>query len=251
MNEKAWYESYFGEDYFEIYEDAFPVERTAAEVDGICSLLDLEAGAQVLDVACGHGRHAILLAKRGYVVTGYDLSSVFLERARVEAEKWGASVQWIRGDMRELSFEAEFDAAINIFTSFGYFEDPKDDVMTLRGIRKALRPGGKLLLEVVHRDGLIHRLQNRTFDRTSSGSVVLRERHWDPVRDVIDENVTKISPDGSRVERRTSVRMRSLSQFLVLMHEAGLESETWCGGLDGSPLEPSSRRLVLVCRRSE
>ena len=86
MSETAWFESFFGEDYLEIYRDVFPAERTAAEVDGVVSLLGLGAGARVLDLACGHGRHAISLAKRGFDVTGYDLSEVFLERARADAE---------------------------------------------------------------------------------------------------------------------------------------------------------------------
>ncbi len=133
MNDHAWFKSFFGEDYFEIYRDAFPAEHTAAQVDGIVSLLGLDAGARVLDLACGHGRHAIPLAKRGFDVTGYDLSEVFLERARAGAEAEGVT---------------------NIFTAFGYFEDPEDDVKTLRAIWKALRPGGRFLLETLHRDGL-------------------------------------------------------------------------------------------------
>ena len=118
MNDHAWFKSFFREDYFEIYRDAFPAEHTAAEVDGVVSLLGLDAGARVLDLACGHGRHAIPLAKRGFDVTGYDLSEVFLERARADAEAEGV---------------------INIFTAFGYFEDPEDDVKTLRGIGSAHR----------------------------------------------------------------------------------------------------------------
>jgi len=133
MNDHAWFKSFCGEDYFEIYRDAFPAEHTAAQVDGIVSLLGLDTGARVLDLACGHGRHAILLAKRGFDVTGYDLSEVFLARARADAEAEGVT---------------------NIFTAFGYFEDPEDDVKTLRAIWKALRPGGRFLLETLHRDGL-------------------------------------------------------------------------------------------------
>src|SRR3989454_9019472 len=91
MSDHAWFKSFFGEDYFEIYRDAFPAEHTAAQVDGIVSLLGLDTGARVLDLACGHGRHAILLAKRGFDVTGYDLSEVFLERARADAEAEGVT----------------------------------------------------------------------------------------------------------------------------------------------------------------
>src|SRR6266852_699978 len=135
MNDHAWFKSFCGEDYFEIYRDAFPAEHTAAQVDGIVSLLGLDTGARVLDLACGHGRHAILLAKRGFDVT-----------------------------------------------AFGYFEDPEDDVKTLRGIWKALRPGGRFLLETLHRDGLPARFRSQSAEKTSNGTIVLHEYVWDLAR---------------------------------------------------------------------
>jgi SAM-dependent methyltransferase len=249
MSGNAWFDAFFGEDYLEIYRDTFPAERTAAEVDGIVSRLDLDAGARVLDLACGHGRHAISLAKRGFDVTGYDLSDVFLERARADAEAQGVSVRWIRGDMRALRFDAEFDAAVNVFTAFGYFEDPEDDLVTLRGIRSALAPGGRFLLETLHRDGLPARFQPQIAEKTSSGSIVLHERSWDLARDVMDDHVTLIRPDGTRAEYTTALRMYSLHDLLALTQKAGLEPEAWYGGLDGSDLRLESRRLVLVSRR--
>lgn len=249
MSGTAWFESFFGEDYFEIYRDAFPEERTAAEVDGIVSLLGLGDGARVLDLACGHGRHSIALAKRGLDVTGYDLSKVFLERARADAEAEGITVRWVRGDMRELRFDREFDAVVNVFTAFGYFDDPQDDLRTLRGIRAALETGGRFLMETLHRDGLPARFQAQMVEKTTNGTIVLHDRDWDLVRDVMDDHVTVIRPDGTSAEYTTAVRMRSLHQLLDLMREAGLEPKAWHGGLDGSDLQLSSRRLVLVSAR--
>lgn len=249
MSDKAWYEAFFGKDYFDIYGDAFPPERTIAQVDSIVSLLGLRDDARVLDLACGHGRHSILLSKRGFNVTGYDLSEVFLDRARAEAEAQGVSVRWIQGDMRELPFEAEFDAAINVFTSFGYFDDAEDDMKTLRGIRAALRPGGRFLLETLHRDGLPARFQPVSAEKTSQGMIVVHERAWDLTRDVIDDKVTLIRPDGSRAEYTTSARVRSLHEFLTLLRASGLDPESWYGGLGGSPLDLNSHRLVVISRR--
>ena len=249
MSERPWFESYFGEDYFEIYRSILPAERTAAEVEGIVSLLGLDAGTRVLDLACGHGRHAIPLAQRGFEVTGYDLSEVFLERARADAAAQGVRVSWARGDMRELTFEGEFDVAINIFTAFGYFEDPGDDLETLRRIRRALRPGGRFLLETLHRDSLPGRFQPQAAERTPGGTIVLHERVWDLARDVMEEQVTLIRSDGTQTEYTTTVRMRSLNQLITLMREAGLEPVAWYGGLDGSTLQLDSRRLVLISAR--
>ncbi len=249
MSEKAWFESFFGEDYFALYADSFPPERTAAQVEGLVTLLGLRTGARILDLACGHGRHAIPLAQRGYHVTGYDLSPVFLDRARREAEAQGVEVRWIEGDMRALPFEQEFDAAINLFTAFGYFPDPKDDLRTLRRVHAALRPGGRFLLETLHRDALPARFLPVSAEKTSQGAIILHERAWDLPRDVIDDRVTLVRPDGTRSEYTTSVRMRTLQAYLELFRSAGLEPEAWYGGLEGSPLELTSRRLVLLARR--
>jgi len=251
MSAPDWFESFFGADYFEIYRDFFTPEATAADVEGIVSLLGLSPGARVLDLACGHGRHAIPLAERGFEVTGYDLSEPFLERARAEAAARGVAVRWVRGDMRALPFEAEFDAVINIFTAFGYFADEKDDIETLWRIRSALVPGGRFLLETLHRDSLAARFRPQLEYTTSSGTLVRRDYRWDLARDVIDDRVSIVRPDGSRAEYASSLRVRTLHQLLGLVRAAGLEPLTWYGGLAGSTLELASRRLVLISARPE
>lgn len=245
-----WFESFFKDDYFEIYRDVLSPERTASDVAGVVALLGLQPGARVLDLACGHGRHAIPLAQRGFSVTGYDLSEVFLKRAREDAAAQGVQARFMRGDMRELDLDREFDAVINLFTAFGYFDDPSDDLETLRRVRKALRPGGRFLLEILHRDALPARFSPRSAEKTSNGSIVLHEREWDLATDVIRECVTLVRPDGTRAEYTSQLRMRSLRELLALMREAGLEPSAWYGGLDGQPLTLQSHRLALVCTRS-
>ena len=158
-------------------------------------------------------------------------------------------VSWLRGDMRELRFDGGFDAVINLFTAFGYFEDPEDDLKTLEGVRRALEPGGQFLLETIHRDALVVRYQPRIADKTPNGTVVLHEYDWDLARNVIDDRVTLIEPDGTRRHYTTSVRPRSLHELLALLGRAGLEPTVWHGGLGGSPLGLQSRRLALISRR--
>lgn len=251
MPEPAWFETFFGPDYFEIYRDLFPAEKTAAEVEGVVALLALPPGARVLDLACGQGRHAIPLAERGFAVTGYDLSETLLSRARADAAARGMSVRWIRGDMRALPFDAEFDAVINVFTAFGYFADEADDVETLRRVGRALVPGGRFLLETLHRDALLARFQPHVAYTTSNGTRVERDYVWDLARDVIEDRAAVIRPDGTRAEYASALRVRSLSVLLALVREAGLEPVAWYGGLEGGPLQRDSRRLVLVSVRPE
>jgi SAM-dependent methyltransferase len=246
----AWYETFFGDDYFEIYRDVFTPEATAAEVDDIVALLGLAPGARVLDLACGHGRHAIPLAERGFRVTGYDLSAAMLARGREDASARGAPVRFVQGDMRALAFAAEFDAVLNVFTAFGYFPHEADDVAVLRRVREALVPGGRLLVETLHRDALLARFQPRIEYTTSSGARVTRDYVWDLARDVIEDRVRLVRPDGTRAEYASALRMRSLHGWLGLLGAAGLEPIAWHGGLDARPLALDSRRLVVISARA-
>jgi SAM-dependent methyltransferase len=250
MSGPEWFETFFGPDYFEIYRDFFPAERTAAEVEGIVARLGLAPGARVLDLACGQGRHAIPLAERGFAVTGYDLSEALLSRARADAAARSVELRWVRGDMRALSFQAEFDAVINVFTAFGYFADEADDVEALRRVRRALVPGGRFLLETLHRDALLARFQPHLEYTTSNGARVVRDYVFDLARDVIEDRVALVRPDGSRAQYTSALRVRSLRSLLALVQEAGLEPVAWYGGLGGGPLQLDSRRLVLLSKRS-
>src|SRR5262249_42598505 len=121
MSETPWYGQFFGEDYLRHFRS--PLERTAQEVEQIAQRLALAPGSAVLDLCCGYGRHTIPLAQRGYRMTGQDLSEVLLQQARTDAEAQSVQVRWVHGDMRQVPFENEFDAIINIWTSFGYLEN--------------------------------------------------------------------------------------------------------------------------------
>jgi SAM-dependent methyltransferase len=250
MVDARWFERFFGEDYFEIYRDAFTPEGTARDAEGIVALLELAPGARVLDVACGHGRHAVPLARRGLAVTGHDFSPVMLARARRDAAAAGVRLGLVRGDMRRLPFGPGFDAVLSVFTSFGYFADPADDLATLRCVRAALAPGGRFLLETLHAEGLAPRFQPRIEYTTSAGARVERDYVWDRVRDVIEDRVRLTRADGSRAEYATAVRLRAPEALAALAREAGLAPIAWHGGLDGSALAPASRRLVMIAERA-
>jgi SAM-dependent methyltransferase len=161
-------ESFFGPDDLGSYRDVFTPETTAADVNGTVARLALVPGERVLDLASGPGRHAIPLGEQGPAVAGHDPSETMPARARVEVAARGVTPRWVRGDMRALPFEAAFDAAINVFTAFGFLGDPGDHVETLRRVHRALVPGGRSLLETLHRDALLARLQPNVAYTTSA-----------------------------------------------------------------------------------
>ncbi|MDR7434998.1 MAG: class I SAM-dependent methyltransferase [Armatimonadota bacterium] len=137
---KAWWESFFDQEMGEVM---FP-EQAWQQAEELCGhllqLLNLQPGAKILDLACGPGRFALPLAKRGFCVVGFDLASVYLEQARKKAQEQGLFIELVQGDMREIPFEDEFDAVINMFTSFGYFDDERDHLKVLQGVHKSLKP---------------------------------------------------------------------------------------------------------------
>ena len=245
---RPWWETFFGPDYLKQYEHARV--RTAEEVDGIEKILHLRKGGRVLDLACGAGRHSIELAKRGYAVTGYDLSEDLLHQARVDAKRAKVKASFVRGDMRGLRFRGAFDAVINMFSSFGYFESVEDDRKVLEGVARALKPRGKFLLERFNRESLAYELPLQGWRVGADGSVVLQEDTFDVLRGRYDTRQIVIDREGTR-EHRGSVRAYTLPELKELFDAARLPIHRVLGGLDLSPYRARSRRLVLYAVKGQ
>jgi ubiquinone/menaquinone biosynthesis C-methylase UbiE len=149
--------------------------RTAREAQCIARELRLNSASRVLDLACGSGRHALALAPTVAHVVGYDRTARFLKHARERARKLSIrNVTWVRGDMRKLAYRSEFDAAYNYFTAWGYYSD-EENLDVLVRVRKALKPGGRFLMEMINRDALVRGFLPRDWNRLSDGTFVLEE----------------------------------------------------------------------------
>ena len=237
---KRWYEDFFGSDYLIRY--VHP--ETPAQVEAIDKILHLRKGGRILDVACGAGRHTIELAKRGYRVTGFDLSPALLAEARKAARTAGVKPTFVQGDMRRLPYRNAFDAAISMFTSFGYFDRPAEDREVLRGIARALRPRGKFLMELFNRDSLVARLPSQSWQARDDGTVVLEDASFDLLRGHFETRQVVIDRKGTR-EFTASVRAYTLAELKEMLDAAGLFVHRVLGGLDLSPYTSRSWRMVL------
>jgi SAM-dependent methyltransferase len=235
----------FGDDYLGFYEQMLE-ERSDSEVELIVRLLDLPDGAEILDAPCGHGRISGRLAARGFRVTGLDRSAQFIELARSRAAEAQLAVDYLEGDLRELPFEDRFDAVVNWFTSFGYFDDDTNR-RVLAAFRRALRPGGVLLLEQASRELLLSNLP-----RHGGPALIMTERGDDLMIDKVSfdlgtgrSHTDRITVRDGRVSRTEfSLSQPTASQLADWLREAGFNSvET----LDetGEPIRPQSRRLVV------
>ena len=241
------WEQVFDEDYLYFYADRLAAEPSERETEQIVALLDLAPGAAVLDAPCGHGRIANRLAARGFRVVGLDSNPDFLALARRDAAEAGVDVEYVHGDLRELPWSAQFDAALNWYTSFGYFDD-HDNARVLAEYRRALKPGGRLLLEQINRDSLL-----RQIPAGSSRLVALSERGDDLMIyrvhfDLLEgrSRTERITVRAGRVRRvRFSLAQRTLPELSASLREAGFERITVYGP-GGEPLRPDSRRMLIV-----
>jgi 2-polyprenyl-3-methyl-5-hydroxy-6-metoxy-1,4-benzoquinol methylase len=242
-----WYESFFEDDWLKIAQTR-PEERTEQEVVFVVEKLGLAAGDRVLDLACGHARLSIPLAERGSVVTGIDLSETSLALARERAAAAGVEIELVQGDMRELSWENEFEAVINVFTSFGYFEDEADHERVVEGVARALRPGGAFLLDTINLLGLARRYRERGWEEVGD-DVFLQLHEYDFLAGRNRARWTLIGPDGTRRELSHSVRIFAPHELAALLRGAGLEVEAAYGDFEGGELSFDSWRLILVARK--
>jgi len=161
---KAWHES------DDFWEATAPImfgnqrwEAAPVEVDQVVRLLGVSPGATILDLCCGPGRHSLEFARRGFSVTGVDRTAVYIDRAQEQAAAEGLAVEFVQEDMRRFCRPHAFDAAVSLFTSFGYFEDPAENRQVLANVRDSLRDEGSLILEMMGKEVLAR---------------IFRERDW-------------------------------------------------------------------------
>lgn len=240
-----WYEDWFGRDEYElVYRERD--EREAEALAGLVERLARPApGAAVLDVACGRGRHARALARRGYRVTGVDLSARVLDAARRRTEAEGLAVRYVRGDMREPVCDACFDGVVNLFTAFGYFEAEADHGRAVVAMAAALRPGGWLVQDYLNAPHLAATLVPE--DERRQGDLTIRQRRW-----IDDGRVNKeirLHQNGHVRIFYESVRLLTRDDFEALYAAAGLVLHGAYGDDRGGPHTPGAPRLILYARK--
>lgn len=222
-------------------------KTAAAEAVQLRDLLDLPRRAAVLDLGCGPGRFLVPLAELGFAVTGVDRTGSYVETARARAGEAGLQVEVVHADMREFKRPTAFDAAISMLTSFGYFEDPEQDLRVLQNVCESLRPGGALLIDTVGKEVLGRIFQPRDwkragnefwlFDRRPVGGWSWMQNTWIRIH------------DGRVSEYELGHRLFSAVELASIARAAGFADTQVFGGLEGTPYDESAKRLVLVARK--
>src|SRR5260370_23634169 len=194
-----WFTSFFDATYVaQLREEKSPAQ-TRREVDFLLRPLRPAPGARILDVPCGYGRHAAALARRGFEVVGVDLSRAMIAEARRRFAV-RPRLTFVRRDMRKIAYRGEFDAVINLYTSFGYFT-PAQNRAVLRRLAWALRPGGTLLVD--HRDPVYDAtLPHRPWYRADSTRFILEDRRFDRRTPITESTQLVIAPRSRPVRPR-------------------------------------------------
>lgn len=250
MNDTPWYLAFFGADYLDAYGHTFTAERAERETAFIEEILHLRAGDELLDLCCGQGRHAVPLASRGLRVTGQDLNEDYLRMAQRTAVAQGVVLETICSDMRVIPFESRFDAVVNLFSAFGYLESEQEDRKVLAQVAKALKPSGRLLLDLINREWVIANPVPNEWRMDERGRIYLEHRDVDLRHSRNHVTFTIVEPDGTR---RESVghhfRLYTLTEMIGMLESVGLVFTAAYGNFDGSPYTATTRRMIVTALR--
>lgn len=259
MNQ-AWWKEIFDDRYLKTYVDIITPEATTRQVKFILQKLQLDQQDQLLDLACGYGRHSIMLAKHVGSVTGLDFSGKFIDLAKSEASRRKISnLNFILGDMRQFNFKNKFDAVISMFTSFGYFND-EENFSVLNKISHALKEKGKLLLDINNPFFIVQtimesrdpsspdRFRSVRGNVLSNGLEVEISNEFDPVS--MRWRLERKWLEGGRQESsRSNIRLYTAAEFEFLLELAGLRLVKLWGDFGDEPFALMSPRLIVLARK--
>jgi SAM-dependent methyltransferase len=243
---ETW-DAFFSEFYLRAYAGASRDDGAGEQALAAVRLAGTPDGGDVLDVPCGFGRHSVPLGQAGYRVVGADRSQALLDEARRRA----AGARWpklVQADYRELPFaDGSFDTALNLFSSLGYLGDSEDE-RALAEIGRVLRPGGRLVVETMHRDLLVSRFRDQDWQLVGEGRLLLEQRTFDPASGLVQATQTLIHGEGTRESRTFSVRVYTATELLAMLGRAGFGDARCFGDFDGAQFGPATRLVIVaVC----
>ena len=243
-----WWRHYFDAGYVREYEPLLDLVEDRRQVARLIELLELPTGARILDLACGQGRHAHLLAEAGFDVDGLDLSAHLIDAAK--ARGTGKTLRYRRGDMRKLpsAWTGRFDAVVNLFTSFGFFAHARDDARVVRECARVLKPGGVMLWQGGSRDGVMAKFLPSDWWTTRDGTIIAQDRSFDPLTGFLTIKSLWQGKRGTE-HREHRIRLYTATRLAELMLDAGLVVEQAWDSFADRGLSRRSSEMLLVARR--
>jgi SAM-dependent methyltransferase len=239
-SEEWWHEFY---PLFHPLFGLIPQRTTQAEVRHFIKKLGLKKGMSFLDCPCGIGRVSIPMAELGIRVTGVDIVPSFLDELREKAGKKNLTIPTYHNDMRRVNFKNEFDAAGNLWTSFGFFSDA-DNLLVIKKMYQALKPGGKFLLHVINRDWLLRHYQPNDWHET--GDIRSLESRKFDFETSINRSVFTQIRDGEERQVRSDIRMYSYHELHAMFRKVGFVDIEGYGTMKSEPINLDSRMIFIL-----
>lgn len=235
--------------YMKFYWPHLTPERTKVEVDFVDKVLKKYKAKKLLDIPCGFGRHTIQLAKRGYKVEGIDYMDYFIKLAKKDAKESKVKVDFSVWDMSKLNKKSEFDAVLNLFTSFGYF-DEETNLTVLKKFAAALKKGWILVIDTINRDRILDSYRTgsrKAYDRIKN-DVMMEEESYDPLTGYLTNNRSFII-NGKVIESPYSLRVYTYTELATLLSVAGFKILESYGDYEWGQYSLNSRRMIIVAKK--
>jgi len=241
--QRKWFQYWFNSPYYHILYS----QRNDAEaeflIDNLTAFLKPPLHSRILDIACGRGRHAVYLNKKGFDVTGIDLSEQSIKYAKQFEQKY---LHFFVHDMRKLGYINYYDIALNLFTSFGYFDTEKDHVNALKSFRKSIKEDGTVVIDYFNTQKILHNLTHRETKTVEGIDFELRKfvAEGKIIKHINFEHKSKHYAFEERVQAFT------LQDFERMFEKSGLAIVNTFGSYNLEAFDVNqSDRLILVCKK--
>ncbi|GIW67046.1 MAG: methyltransferase type 11 [Candidatus Parcubacteria bacterium] len=261
-----------GEDYFLIYKRILTQERTKKEIkflQNIIKNLFKIKKIHILDLACGFGRHAIPLAKLGFEVLGVDNNEYFLNLAIKHKKRLKLNnLNFIKNDMREINFCDRFDLAINMFTSFGYFRDEKENIKVIKNIWRALKSKGYFVLDLenphiwltsiltksyINKKGTLVLKDNKINIKDEPRNSIITKITYEPWNQILCLERIFLKKDNNKIRRKEykgEFRLYTLPQIKTYLELCGFKIKNIYGDYNCNNYHPmKSYRMIFIARK--
>lgn len=241
-----WYKDWFNSaEYLQVYK-----HRNDQDADELLNLIfsnaELANGSKILDAACGAGRHSIQLAKRGFKVTGFDLSETLLNVAKKSAVEKEEEIEFIKSDIRKFYSEEKFAMIVNLFTSFGYFEEDEENFLFYKNAYKMLDENGYLAFDYFNSNYLSKKLVPESVKTVDELKITEK-------RVIKNNRVNKeilIEKDGNQKSFTESVRLYNAKKIVEQFKQIGFRNFKIFGNFQGAEFdEKLSERLIIICQK--
>ena len=242
QKENAWWNDFF-EDFRPVF-NTKPQKETNAEARYFIKKLNLKKSSTFLDCAVGIGRMAIPLAKQGIKVTGVDITPSYLAELKEKTDKLRLPIKLFHNDMRRINFDNEFDAAGNLWTSFGYFEKESDNLLVLKKMYKALKAQGKFVLQTINRDWIIRNFESTGWSEYK-GLKILEKREFDYRRSIMNGTWTFIK-DGQEKLFVAKIRIYSFHEIAAMFEKVGFVDIAGYGNIKDDPITHNNRNMIVI-----